>query len=321
MTARRDLKGFTLVELLVVTGLMASLLGLLVAVGRPNVKSTVRRTAQDFAGSCLATQSQALGKPQGAGVVVVPNTVSSRMGTTVHDAGMQPLITGNVSGWPPADPRKPDVSVAVAADPCSIRDQAILSNAFKVRFQAASGDVISPWFSYSSGTASFRNATGQTLQNTIWPKGSSGLQAALAQYPSAGTLLLAMPKQVAIDLKYSGVGETQDASHGYGSFDGLGTIAISFDDVGRLSEVMRKVQEPRTSSDQPIVAAETVYLLFAARSDIEQNSSLSNDTSIWVAINPLSGRTTLATNVPQSATDAAALKAARAKAREGSALK
>ena len=295
MTARRDLKGFTLVELLVVTGLMASLLGLLVAVGRPNVKSTVRRAAQDFAGSCLATQSQALGKPQGAGVVVVPNTVSSRMGTTVHDAGMQPLITGNVSGWPPADPRKPDVSVAVAADPCSIRDQAILSNAFKVRFQ--------------------------TLQNAIWPKGSSGLQAALAQYPSAGTLLLAMPKQVAIDLKYSGVGETQDASHGYGSFDGLGTIAISFDDVGRLSEVMRKVQEPRTSSDQPIVAAETVYLLFAARSDIEQNSSLSNDTSIWVAINPLSGRTTLATNVPQSATDAAALKAARAKAREGSALK
>ena len=316
MTARRDLKGFTLVELLVVTGLMASLLGLLVAVGRPNVKSTVRRTAQDFAGSCLATQSRALGNPQGAGVMVVPAAGSSRVGTTVVDAVMQPLTTGNVSGWPPADPRQTSALVSVSSV-----DPTIVANAFKVRFQTLSGDVISPWYSYSTGTASFRTATGQTQQNTIWPKGGSGLQASLAQYPSAGASILALPKQVAIDLEYSGVGETTTASHGYGRFNGLGTVAISFDDVGRLSEVMRNVQASPSPIGQPIVAAETVYLLFAARSDIEQNSSLSNDTSIWVAINPLSGRTTLAANVPQSATDAAALKAARAKAREGSALK
>lgn len=263
----------------------------------------------------LAAQSSALGNPQGAGVMIAPNGGNSRMATQAYGATMQPLATGSVSGWPPADPSQSSVTVNVAAD------SSLLTNAFKIRFQTAGGDVISPWFSYDSGIASFRASTGQTAQNTVWPKGGGGLQAAIAQYPSVGPSTLIMPKQVAIDLKHSGVGENPSASHGYGSFESLGTVAVTFDEVGRLSEVMRKVQESRLTTDQPIVASETVYLLFAARSAIEQNSSLSSDNSIWLAINPLSGRTTLAANAPQAASDAAALKAARAKAREGSSLK
>lgn len=307
--------GFTLVELLVVTGLIASLLALVVTAGRPSETSSVRRAAQEFAGMLLAAQGNALGNPQGAGVMIAPNGGNSRMATQAYGAMMQPLATGSVSGWPPADPRQSSVPVSVAAD------SSLLANAFKIRFQSAGGDVLSPWFSYISGTASFRASAGQNNQNTIWPKGGSGLQAAVAQYPSVGPSTLIMAKQVAIDLKHSGVGENPSASHGYGSFESLGTVAIAYDEVGRLSEVMCKVQESRSTSDQPIVASETVYLLFAARSAIEQNSSLSSENSIWLAINPLSGRTTLATNVPQSTSDAAALKAARAKAREGSSLR
>lgn len=321
-------KGFTLVELLVVTGLIASLLGLVVVIGRPGEKSSIRRSAQDFAGLLLAAQSRALGKPEGAGVMVPP--ASARTATTASDAVMQPLravqVSGTANAWPPDElkalPLKP--SVAVKLTPA---DLSVEKNTFKIRFQTSGGDTISPWFSFSSGpsaglgTASFRPSAGQTPQNTIWPKGNSDMQASLAQYPSAGTSTLALQKQVAIDLRHSGVGEEPVASHGYGSFEDSGTVAVAYDEVGRLSEIMRKVQETRSATDQPIVAGENVYFLFAAQSDVTQSRSLSSPNSVWVAINPLSGRVTVAENVPQSSEDAAALKAARSKAREGAALK
>lgn len=329
MNASPKKTGFTLVELLVVTGLIASLLGLMVVVGRPSDSSSIRRTAQDFAGMLLAAQGRALGKPQGAGVMVAANGTNPRMGTDAYDAVMQPLcgasVSGTSGGWPPTEleslPLKSSVAIIVAD-----ADASAVQNAFKIRFQTTGGDTVSPWFGFSPtagdrGTASFRPSAGQTIQNTIWPKSNGGLKAELAQYPSAGPTKLAMPKQVAIDLKHSGLGENPTAAHGYGALEGQATVAVGYDEIGRLSEVMRKVQETRSSADQPAVAGETVYFLFATRTDIEQGRSLSNRNAVWVAINPLSGRVTVAANVPQATEDATALKAARANAREGSALR
>jgi hypothetical protein len=47
---------------------------------------------------------------------------------------------------------------------------------------------------------------------------------------------------------------------------------------------------------------------------------LATDKSLWVVVHPQTGRVSVSSNVAQSAKDAAALRAARAKAREGIAV-
>jgi hypothetical protein len=56
-----------------------------------------------------------------------------------------------------------------------------------------------------------------------------------------------------------------------------------------------------------------IYFLFAERSEIENNSSLSSNKSFWVAINPQSGRINVAANQPTADGN---LSIAREKARK-----
>jgi hypothetical protein len=207
-------------------------------------------------------------------------------------------------------------------------DSDVLATAYKVRFQ---GDSVgaqvspgsSPWFAFSSGTVRFRGTAGQTLGNTIWPRTSNqAKQAVLARYPTPGGSSSPMPKLVAVDLRHSGLGEDPAASHGYGRFENTGTIAVAYEQVGRVGEVMRRVQEARTASDQPIEPNGVIYFLFVARDDVlAGRNTLANAQSVWVAINPQTGRVTVAENVPQAAEDSTAVAAAREKARAGVAMK
>jgi prepilin-type N-terminal cleavage/methylation domain-containing protein len=324
MNAARSRRGFTLVELLVVMGLLAALFALVLGgLGRPSVATNIRRTAQDLASRLLSTQSRALGKPEGAALIIAPDAADARMGTAIVDAVTQPWITGPVTGMPPSDPRQTSVAVTVTAA------SDVLASAYKIRFQASptNGQLspgASPWFAYASGAASFRASAGQTLGNTIWPKtASQANEAVIARYPtpvSSGEGNMA--KQVAIDLRHSGMGEDPAASHGYGRFEGTGSIALAYEQVGRVGEVMRRVQEARTSIDQPIDPNGVIYFLVVLREDIQAGrNTLANAQSVWVAINPQTGRVTVAENIPQSAEDKAALSAARANARAGVALK
>lgn len=323
MTASRCRRGFTLVELLVVTGLIVTLFALVAGgIARPNVASSVRRTAQDLASRLLAAQSRALGKPEGAALIIAPDAANARLGTMVLDAVTHPWVTGSVSGMPPSNPRLTSGTVTLTAD------ADVLAAAYKVRFQTTAGGgqvspAASPWFAYTSGTVRFRTSAGQTLANTIWPKTpKQAEQAVIARYPTPGGSGAPMAKQVAIDLKHSGVGESPTASHGYGQFQGFGSIAVAYDQVGRVGEVMRRVQEARTASDQPIEPTGIVYFLVVPRDDVTSNrNTLANAQSVWVAINCQSGRVTVAENVPQATEDAAALAAARANARAGAAMK
>lgn len=323
MNASRCRRGFTLVELLVVAGLLAALFGLVAGgLARPNVASSVRRTAQDLASRLLAVQSRALGKPEGAALIIAPDAAEPRLGTMVLEAVTHPWVTGSASGMPPSDPRLTSGTVSVAAD------AAVLASAYKVRFQTAAGGVqvspgASPWFAYMSGTVRFRASAGQTLANTIWPKtAKQAEEAVVARYPTPGASGSVLAKQIAIDLRHSGVGETPTASHGYGQFQGLGSIAVAYDQVGRVGEVMRRVQEARTAADQPIEPAGLVYFLVVSRDDVVAGrNTLANAQSVWVAINSQTGRVTVAENVPQATEDATALAAARANARAGAAMK
>lgn len=316
-------RAFTLVELLVVAGLLAALFALVLgALGRPNVAAGARRAAQEFASRLLAVQSRALGKPEGAALLLVPDPTNSRFGTVVLDAVTHPWVTGSATGMPPSDPRVTSATVTVNAD------SDVLATAYKVRFQ---GDSVgaqvspgsSPWFAFSSGTVRFRGTAGQTLGNTIWPRTSNqAKQAVLARYPTPGGSSSPMPKLVAVDLRHSGLGEDPAASHGYGRFENTGTIAVAYEQVGRVGEVMRRVQEARTASDQPIEPNGVIYFLFVARDDVlAGRNTLANAQSVWVAINPQTGRVTVAENVPQAAEDSTAVAAAREKARAGVAMK
>jgi hypothetical protein len=65
---------------------------------------------------------------------------------------------------------------------------------------------------------------------------------------------------------------------------------------------------------QPV---EPIYFLVAARADIDANpdQSLASDRSLWVAIQPQTGRVTVSSNIAQAGKDQVALRAARANAR------
>ncbi|WP_397405254.1 Tfp pilus assembly protein FimT/FimU [Phenylobacterium sp.] len=324
MIQTRPRRAFTLIELLVVTGLLASLFAMVVGgLGAPNIASAVRRTAQDLASRLLAVQSRALGKPEGAALIVAPNTENTRMGTIILDAVTQPWVIAAVSsGMPPSNPRVTSAAVTVETE------ADVLASAFKIRFQSDGGDDqvspgASPWFAFMSGTVGFRGSAGQTLANTIWPKtASQAEQAVVARYPSPGISTKEMAKQVAIDLRHSGMGEDPDAAHGYGRFESKGSIAIAYEQIGRVGEVMRRVQETRTATDQPIEPNGVIYFLVVSRADIlEGRNTLANPQSVWVAINPHTGRVTVAENVPQVTEDKTAITAARRSARAGTAIK
>jgi hypothetical protein len=63
-----------------------------------------------------------------------------------------------------------------------------------------------------------------------------------------------------------------------------------------------------------------IYLLVASRDEVTAGTALGTDRSAWVVVHPQTGRISVSSNVPQSATDATALRAARARAREGIAI-
>ena len=204
---------------------------------------------------------------------------------------------------------------------------------YKIRFQGAGGDQEtspgpSPWFAYTftsatTGMIRFRTSAGQSLGNTIWPKtADQAKQAVIACYPTPYISGPAMAKQVAIDLKHSGMGEDPDAGSGYGRFQGMGSIAIAYESAGRVGEVMKKISENRSPSDQPIEPTGIIYFFVVPRADIlESRNTLANTQSLWVAINPHTGRVTVAENITQSAETNAALSAARKNARAGASIK
>ena len=120
--------------------------------------------------------------------------------------------------------------------------------------------------SITNGTqVAFRTSANQTNQNTLWPKPPAGatLNFAMARYPIKSSLAVDVTKTAAIDLRYSGVGNTLTGD--YGALANKGAIAICFNSVGALDAVMQNVLSP-TKTVQPILPAAPLYLLIASLS-------------------------------------------------------
>lgn len=360
----RSRSAYTLVELLVVTTLTMVLLGLVVTGARPSRSNgDIRNGAQQFASILLASQSLSLGSPTGAAVIINSDDDAANMlSTVISQARRYPFIEGTVvSGMPPANP-------AVLAQAVVLRaqndDTAALEHGFKIRFlDRVAGGTDGPesdWFEMTCTTAPnavvrMRQEYGQSPQTAIWPAAAASgtLSFQAARYPIPNGLTQALPKGVAIDLRCSGYGDESLAYWGSLSGTACGDIAIGFDTVGAVDSLMQNVL-PDDGSDrtvQPISPNEQVYFFVTLEEEIplpsldpnasppparEVFATLASDRSLWVVIQPRTGRVTIAPNVKQKAPDEAAwqkmteaekqsalraaLRPARAKARQGSML-
>lgn len=314
----RPRSGFTVVELLVVVSIMASLFGLIMMGMRPSVGGELRRAAQQFASVLLAAQSRGIGDPKGAAVVLELDTrpeaeggpkVAGTQCIAIFGGDKPPFAVGTVTGMPPAAGA---TSATVQITPTNGGD---LQQGYRVQFFGSDPDPVLPasgWFGFQPpGAVSLRADDGQSFANTPWPTPVGGqLRARVACYPAKGPLALAFAKTVGIDLRYSGTGD--DPSSAWGGLASKGNLAVSFDSVGTLDALMRGVGSSTAASRQPV---EPAYFLVAARADINGDTALASERSLWVAIQPQTGRVTTSANVAQSGKDLTAVRAARANAR------
>ena len=163
-----------------------------------------------------------------------------------------------------------------------------------------------------AGTVSFRTAAGQSIHNTVWPVAplSSSLGFEIARFPFKSTQAFDVLKRAAIDLRYSGVGNAVTGD--YGSLNGKGSIAVTFDRLGSLDTVILL----GLPAVEPLSPAAPLYLLVASLTDIDANTSLRSQGSRWLAITPGSGRVNVAANVTVSGTTQNDIDTARSLARQ-----
>jgi hypothetical protein len=245
-----------------------------------------------------------------------------------------PFIEGVVEqGLPPTDATLSATSQTLRLKTTN-DDASSLVNGYKIRFldrgQGADGPV-SEWFSLSCpmppvAVASIRSENGQTSRTVLWPKAAASgtLSFQAARYPIPAGFSQSLPEGVAIDLRQSGYEGMAD----WESLAGKGAIAVGFDSVGSVDSLMQNVLPAagQFRTMQPISPCEQIYFFVTLRADIEAAildpsvNTLASDKALWVVVHPRTGRVTIAANVPQVADDATALRAARAKARQGTSI-
>jgi prepilin-type N-terminal cleavage/methylation domain-containing protein len=305
MIAQADRRGFTLVELLVVTGLFVVFFGLVVNGLRPNPNSQVRQLSQAISSAILATQTRSLGNDAGA-ALILDVTSGNAYSNAVFNAEVPPFAEGTITGIPPSSLNLTFATGTLSPANADVSD---LATGYKIRFSGTSPFIApTPWMNFSSagtatGTVSFRTSANQTRDNTVWPIATSGtLQFAVARLPVKSGPAADVTKFAAVDLRYSGIGNTT------WGVSGTIPVAITFDRNGGLDSLMYL-----GSPASWVTPTSPLYLLIASLPDIQSDQSLQSQTSRWLAINPSTGRVTVAANVV-SGTD---VNAARANARQG----
>lgn len=313
MNASRHRAGFTLVELLVVTGLMAALLGLVVAGMRPTAASKVREAVGIFRPAVMKTQAAALANPNGAALIIKAESGIAASGlsfsmqhppiaATITSGSFNALFTAPVSG----------TAFITVSQPLNASDAL---DGYRIR--VGTGALFGSWFRFlpTSVNTSFETSAEvnldvsrqQTQVNTVMPSTSVPFDCQILRFPEETTPAGNFPsKTVAIDLRYSGIGddpEPQNSPRKLATLHGLETrdVGLLFSRSGGLESVMRI--SPRNSREHAPVSqpSSPLYLLVATRADIVAGTSLQTEQSMWVAIFPDTGAVFTANNVPQPA--------------------
>lgn len=338
--SNRRLPGMTLIELLVAVAILAVLFSLVRAIGQSD--GTMKQAAQQFAAVLRKTQSKALGTAIGAGVIVEgersssgeveasDETIHAYRATTVLDAVMHPAITGVVESGPHPVAAYSTVADIVLhdVDPIEMRHGYKLrvlqgaDSAEQARVASQEAQPASEWYGFRADGAGsyqvfFRASGGRTKFNTVWPKDTDcDRRFVIVRYPGRGDVAMDLPQGVAIDLRYSGLGD--DPTTQWGTLAGKGTIGVAFDMAGRVDALMQQVlSDPDDRVVDPVDPAEPLYFFFVPRADVSDGvNTLSVENAYWVVIQPPTGQVGVARNVPQQEATAAALRAARENARK-----
>lgn len=267
-------RGFTLIELLVVVAIMGVFMGLVAISNRPSRKTQLRQAAQSVASLVIATQSNALESDVGSALWISDDGI--------YDANPQQndrLTLASVSN--------------VQATTCQLNGLTVPVDACRVRFVSNTSDTQppSPWFNINGQVASFQTPA-QTQYNTIWPPRfysnpvAPQCDAEFDLEPLRAGLAYQWPKLAKIDWRYSGVGST-----------GLlpADAVVVFERGGKIETYFTGM----SSSVSSMPAMSTIYLCIAYAPDVEAlAATLASEDTVWVAIEPNTGRASLGWNVP-----------------------
>ncbi len=275
-------RGFTLIELLVVVAIMGTLLGLIAISNRPSRKTQLRMAAQSVASLVIAAQSNALDSEVGSALWISSDGV--------YDANPQQNESLVLHTLPNGAPSTTCLLV-LQDDLGAYKPKP--ADAFRVRFVSTATDSQppSPWFDLNGATAEF-NSPQQTVYNTVWPArfysnpSSPNCQAEFDLYPQKTGLAYQWPKLAKIDWRYSGIGGNAPLAN---------DAVLAFDGGGKIETYFTAM--PGSTAYEP--AMSTLYLCIAYAPDVDAGAAtLSNEDTLWVAIEPSTTRATLAWNAP-----------------------
>jgi type II secretory pathway pseudopilin PulG len=310
MNASRRRAGFTLVELLVVTGLMAALLGLVVAGMRPNPASKIREAVGLFRPAVMKTQAAALTNSDGAALIIKAESGTTASGlsfamqhppiaATITSGSFNALFTVPVSG----------TAFITVSQPLNASDAL---DGYRIR--VGTGALFGSWFRFlpTSVNSSFETSAEvnldvsrqQTQATAVMPSSTVPLDCQIFRFPEETTPAGNFPsKTVAIDLRYSGIGDDphpRNAPRTLATLENLGNIGLLFSRSGALESVF---PIPPRGSRWTVPASQPtnpLYLLVATRDDITAGTSLQTNNSMWIAISPDTGNVLTANNDPQA---------------------
>jgi prepilin-type N-terminal cleavage/methylation domain-containing protein len=282
-------RGFTLIELLVVVAIMGTLLGLVAISNRPSRKTQLRMAAQSIASLVVAAQSNALDSEVGSALWISSDGI--------YDANPQQNESLVLHTLPNGAPST--TCLLALRDDSGVPTQKP-ADAFRVRFVSTATDSQppSPWFDLNGASAGF-NSPQQTIYNTVWPARfyrnpppvPLGYMAEFDLYPQQTGLAYQWPRFAKIDWRYSGIG---------GNAPLAADVVLAFDGGGKIETYF-------TNTTQLIGfdhAMSTLYLCIAYAPDVDAGAAtLSNEDTVWVAIEPSTTRATLAWNAPTTLSD------------------
>jgi prepilin-type N-terminal cleavage/methylation domain-containing protein len=328
--------GMTLVELLVVV----AIIGLLAVTVLPNVATTTenrrsREAARVTSSFFAKAQSRAIGRPEWAGVTVVPTNNSVSYAIDLFQANVPQVYRGETY----------TASATIASSDIGTTRLLNLSDGgFPPARNVTNGDLIrfdggGPWYELTAGGSRFQmrgegagatELSGQSSTNTPWPAAEVQHPFEILRQPVRNGSAFTIPDGRCIDLGWSGYGSRTDYKYLGGedvNRNGImeadedknnnkkldllpfAPVSVLFDATGRLRQIVKSAE--RVSATGPVFFLvgrvdranndPTLPSTFDGNDDTKGFNWQYGD-SYWIVIDPASGIVKTAECLPKQAT-------------------